>query len=164
MAPHTVGATRKSHTKSRKGCRTCKRRHIRCDETFPQWYGLVGCIFTWLATDITDSKNCTKHNCRCDYMDNPPPDEAPRSPQEPNLLWTPRIEGEIAEWQRTGRFPFPEMGLQSFPHLQLRGFPPNDLRLIHHVSSIYLDMRLANFVQCTLWVEQIPKYVVLLTL
>ena len=92
-------------------------------------------------------------------MDNPPPDEAPRSPQEPNLLWTPRIEGEIAEWQRTGRFPFPEMGLQSFPHLHLRGFPPNDLRLIHHVSSIYLDMRLANFVQCTLWVEQIPKYV-----
>ena len=44
MAPHTVGATRKSHTKSRKGCRTCKRRHIRCDETFPQWYGLVCCI------------------------------------------------------------------------------------------------------------------------
>ena len=29
-----------SHTKSRKGCKTCKRRHIRCDETFPQWCGL----------------------------------------------------------------------------------------------------------------------------
>jgi len=27
-----------SHTKSRKGCETCKRRHIRCDENFPQWY------------------------------------------------------------------------------------------------------------------------------
>lgn len=26
-----------SHTKSRKGCETCKRRHIRCDENFPQW-------------------------------------------------------------------------------------------------------------------------------
>ena len=38
MAPHGTGPTRKSHTKSRKGCRTCKRRHIRCDETFPQWY------------------------------------------------------------------------------------------------------------------------------
>ncbi len=28
----------RSHTKSRKGCETCKRRHIRCDENFPQWY------------------------------------------------------------------------------------------------------------------------------
>jgi hypothetical protein len=32
------GPPRKSHTKSRKGCTTCKRRHIRCDENFPQWY------------------------------------------------------------------------------------------------------------------------------
>jgi len=32
------GGSRKSHTKSRKGCKTCKRRHIRCDENFPQWY------------------------------------------------------------------------------------------------------------------------------
>lgn len=34
------GPPRKSHTKSRNGCKTCKRRHIRCDETFPQWYVL----------------------------------------------------------------------------------------------------------------------------
>ena len=32
------GPSRKSHTKSRNGCKTCKRRHIRCDESFPQWY------------------------------------------------------------------------------------------------------------------------------
>ena len=31
-----------SHTKSRKGCETCKRRHIRCDENFPQWYVEMG--------------------------------------------------------------------------------------------------------------------------
>lgn len=35
------GPSRKSHTKSRNGCKTCKRRHIRCDESFPQWYGSV---------------------------------------------------------------------------------------------------------------------------
>ena len=44
MAPHGTGPTRKSHTKSRKGCRTCKRRHIRCDETFPQWYVRSHCV------------------------------------------------------------------------------------------------------------------------
>ncbi|KAF6238515.1 hypothetical protein HO173_003483 [Letharia columbiana] len=138
MAPHGTGPTRKSHTKSRKGCRTCKRRHIRCDETFPQ------------------CKNCTKHNCRCDYMDHPPSEEAPRTLEEPNLLWTPRIESEIETWQRTGVFPFPEMDLQSSQHF--RGLSPIDLRLIHHLSSIYRDMRLADFVQCTLWVQQIPSF------
>jgi hypothetical protein len=29
--------SRRTHTKSRKGCQTCKNRHIRCDETAPQW-------------------------------------------------------------------------------------------------------------------------------
>lgn len=33
-----AGPSRRSHTKSRTGCKTCKRRHIRCDELFPQWY------------------------------------------------------------------------------------------------------------------------------
>ncbi|RKK10587.1 hypothetical protein BFJ65_g14583 [Fusarium oxysporum f. sp. cepae] len=28
---------RRSNTKSRSGCSTCKRRHIRCDEEHPQW-------------------------------------------------------------------------------------------------------------------------------
>ncbi|EGU73304.1 hypothetical protein FOXB_16186, partial [Fusarium oxysporum f. sp. conglutinans Fo5176] len=27
---------RRSNTKSRSGCSTCKRRHIRCDEEHPQ--------------------------------------------------------------------------------------------------------------------------------
>lgn len=31
------GPPRKSHTKSRKGCKVCKKEHIRCDEQFPQW-------------------------------------------------------------------------------------------------------------------------------
>jgi len=37
MAGQGAGPSRRSHTKSRTGCKTCKRRHIRCDETFPQW-------------------------------------------------------------------------------------------------------------------------------
>lgn len=88
-------------------------------------------------------------------MDNPPAEEAPRSPKEPNLLWTPRVEHEIDTWNRTGVFPFPELNLQSLQ--QLRGFTPIDLRLIYHLSSIYRDMRLADFVQCTPWVQQIPR-------
>ena len=36
-SPPPTGPSLRSFTKSRKGCKTCKRRHIRCDETFPQW-------------------------------------------------------------------------------------------------------------------------------
>jgi hypothetical protein len=31
-------APRRSHKKSRNGCKTCVRRHIRCDESVPRWY------------------------------------------------------------------------------------------------------------------------------
>lgn len=40
---------RKAHYKSRRGCTTCKQRHIRCDETLPR------CL------------NCYKHRSDCHY-------------------------------------------------------------------------------------------------
>ena len=106
--------------------------------------------------DIAASRNCTKHNCRCDYMDSPPPvDEASQSSKGPNLLWSAQIENEVETWQRTGIFPFPELGLQSVEHF----YPLSsiDLRLVHHVSSIYRDLQRIDFIQCTLWASEIPK-------
>lgn len=44
-----VRLTRRRHKKSRRGCLTCKRRHIRCDENVPQCF------------------NCTKGNRPCSY-------------------------------------------------------------------------------------------------
>ena len=41
--------TRRKHHKSRRGCTTCKQRHIRCDEAFPS------CL------------NCFKHRSACHY-------------------------------------------------------------------------------------------------
>lgn len=135
MAGPGGGPPRKSHTKSRKGCKTCKRRHIRCDEQFPQ------------------CRNCTKHNCRCDYMDSPPPDDAPKGP---NLLWTPGIETEIDTWQRSGIFPFPELGLST--HHQFSVLSRDDLRLIHHLSAIYRELQRKGLLQCTAWVERLPAF------
>ncbi|KAL4990217.1 hypothetical protein BDW68DRAFT_154794 [Aspergillus falconensis] len=42
-------SARKSHRKSRLGCKNCKRRHIKCDETKPQ------------------CANCANHLIQCDY-------------------------------------------------------------------------------------------------
>lgn len=89
-------------------------------------------------------------------MDNPQPaDEGPKVPNQPNLLMTARIEQEIATWRRTGEFPFPEMKLQ-VTH-QFHGLSPVDLRLVHHLASIYRDMRLADFMGCAFWVKEIPR-------
>ena len=107
---------------------------------------------------LTDrfSKNCTKHNVVCDYMESPPPaDDVPRGPAQPNLLSNPRIETEIDSWRRSGVFPFPEMRLQATQHFT--NMSPTDLRLVHHLCSIYRDMRLADFVGCTFWVEELPR-------
>ncbi|ORY16362.1 hypothetical protein BCR34DRAFT_476268 [Clohesyomyces aquaticus] len=140
MAGPGGGPSRRSHTKSRKGCKTCKKRHIRCDETFPQ------------------CRNCTKHQVRCDYMDSPTamvPD-SPKSPQQPNLLWTPEIDATIELWRQTNEFPFPE--LRVLPQPQWRAFSKTDLRLIHHLSSISNEMFRHRTSRLTIWTDMMPKF------
>ncbi|PSN74581.1 hypothetical protein BS50DRAFT_19203 [Corynespora cassiicola Philippines] len=140
MAGPGGGPSRRSHTKSRKGCKTCKKRHIRCDETFPQ------------------CRNCTKHQVRCDYMDSPTAmvPESPKSPQQPNLLWTPEIDATVEVWRQTGEFPFPE--LRVYPQPQWRAYPKTDLRLIHHLSSISNEMFRNRTSKMTLWTEMMPRF------
>lgn len=120
-----------------------------------QWGNKVLDIF--LQTNSLFSRNCTKHNCRCDYMDSPPPPEESRKSTlaGPDLLWTPPIEREVELWQRTGVFPFFELHLETSGHF--RSLSLVDRRLIHHLSSIYSDMQRKDFVHCTLWVELLPR-------
>lgn len=115
-------------------------------------------LSTFHQVNVEDSRNCTKHNCRCDYMDSPPPPEEARksSLTGPDLLWTPPIEREVELWQRTGVFPFFELNLEASGHF--RSLSLIDRRLIHHLSSIYSDMQRKDFVHCTLWVELLPRY------
>ncbi|KAF2461891.1 hypothetical protein BDY21DRAFT_277177 [Lineolata rhizophorae] len=140
MAGPGGGPSRRSHTKSRKGCKTCKKRHIRCDETFPQ------------------CRNCTKHQVRCDYMDSPTagsPD-SPRGLQQANLLWSADIERQIDVWRQTGEFPFPELGV--YPQPQWHAYSKADLRLIHHLSSISNEMARNRTTKLTIWTENFPRF------
>ncbi|KAF2196378.1 hypothetical protein GQ43DRAFT_259724 [Delitschia confertaspora ATCC 74209] len=139
MAGPGGGPSRRSHTKSRKGCKTCKKRHIRCDETFPQ------------------CRNCTKHQVRCDYMDNPAAiiTESPKS-QGPNLLWTPEIDSTVELWRQTGQFPFPD--LRVYPQPQWQAFSKTDLRLIHHLASISNEMFRNRTSKLAIWTELMPKF------
>lgn len=123
-----------SHTKSRKGCETCKKRHIRCDENFPQ------------------CKNCTKHKIRCPYNDLPVQEARPNGP--PNLMWDPEVEAVIDQWRRTRYFPFPELRLVNPPMPDDYTF--EELRLIHHVASISNELGAWDANGFTLWTRQIP--------
>ena len=94
-------------------------------------------------------------------MDSPPPvEEASQASKGPDLLWSQQVESEIDIWHRNGVFPFPELDLHSIEQF----FPLSsiDLRLVYHVSSIYRDLQRIDFIHCTLWASEIPKYVVIL--
>jgi hypothetical protein len=139
MAGPGGGPPRRSHTKSRKGCETCKRRHIRCDENFPQ------------------CRNCTKHNCRCPYMDMPVQEERAATPEKADLLWTPEIEATIERWQQTGTFPFPDLYICPAPAPQFFSF--EDLRLIHHVASVSSELGRSDANGFTIWTQKIPLFI-----
>ncbi|RDW83349.1 putative UPC2 Regulatory protein involved in control of sterol uptake [Coleophoma crateriformis] len=138
MAGPGGGPPRRSHTKSRKGCETCKRRHIRCDENFPQ------------------CRNCTKHNCRCPYMDMPVQEERAPTPEKADLLWTPEIERDIECWQQTGSFPFPDLYIYPAPAPQF--FSVEDLRLIYHVASLSSELGIHDASNFTIWTRQVPLF------
>jgi hypothetical protein len=128
MAGPGGGAPRRSHTKSRKGCDSCKRRHIRCDEGFPQCH------------------NCTKHKVRCPYND---------VNTAPDLAWTPEIEAAIDAWIETGVFPFPNMGVDPAP--DPKAFTKEELRLMYHVAALYDKLAATDTVQYSIWAREIPK-------
>ncbi|KAL2871849.1 putative C6 transcription factor RosA-like [Aspergillus lucknowensis] len=139
MAGPGGGPPRKSHTKSRFGCRTCKRRHIRCDETFPQ------------------CGNCTKHNCRCDYMDVATVhDESTSIRKVPDLLMSAEIEMEIKNWHLTGLPPYPE--LMHFPRNCWGKLSRTDLRLIHHIIGLSIDLHRRGLSNCTIWAQKMPLF------
>ncbi|PYH79299.1 hypothetical protein BO82DRAFT_134074 [Aspergillus uvarum CBS 121591] len=139
MAGPGGGPPRKSHTKSRFGCKTCKRRHIRCDETFPQ------------------CRNCTKHNCRCDYMDVAAVHEEASSIRNvPDLLMSAEIEAEIKNWHVTGVPPFPE--LMHFPRNSWSKLSRTDLRLVHHIIGLSIDLHRRGLGNCTIWAQKMPTF------
>ncbi|EXM12954.1 hypothetical protein V3481_007086 [Fusarium oxysporum f. sp. vasinfectum] len=128
---------RRSNPRSRKGCETCKRRHMRCDENFPQCH------------------NCTRHEFRCSYNDVLVTHSSGSStPVKPDLMWTPQIEVALIEWQRTGILPLPCLGLYPAPRPHL--YSLEDLRLIHHLATLYCELATIDVNNFTLWTRHIP--------
>jgi hypothetical protein len=87
-------------------------------------------------------------------MDMPVQEERATSPDRADLLWTPEVEAVIDRWQRTGVFPIPNLYL--FPALAPQFFSLEDLRLIHHITSISVELCMHDSANFTIWTGQIP--------
>ena len=149
-------STRRAHTKSRKGCQSCKKRKVRCDEYFPQWSAFV--VYEFLAILIAViSRNCTKRGLRCAYMDTSPAAEnSSLSSTIGEVAWPEEIEVGTDNWQLTKIFPF--------PHLQLIT-PPNpdnlsteECRLLFHICTLSANLELNNSARFTTWAHKMPEY------
>ena len=100
-----------------------------------------------------NSGNCTKHNVRCDYMEQPEA-EASQALGNPDLRMTPQIEQDLRQWRESGVYPFPSLGVTEQPPWNL--YSPTDLRLIYHISSIANQMQAAEAQQQSVWVRRVP--------
>lgn len=81
--------------------------------------------------------------------------ESQHSPEQSGLTLTPGTERNIDIWQQTGSFPYPE--LQVFPPPQTHEYSKNELRLIHHLSSVSNDLLVNGTSNLTVWSQKLPK-------
>ena len=80
-----------------------------------------------------------------------------RGSRPPELTMTPEIEREIEHWRITGDPPFPELRLSSREYwLQ---FSSVDLRLVHHIAGLSIEMHQMGYAACTVWAQKMPVLV-----
>ncbi|KAH9828227.1 Sterol uptake control protein 2 [Teratosphaeria destructans] len=94
---------------------------------------------------------------RCDYMETMGSDtESQHSPEQQSIALTPGTEQRLDDWAQTGSFPYPELGVYPFP--QAQELSRNDLRLIHHLSSVSNDLLLKGITNLSVWTQKMPKF------
>ncbi|ERF70927.1 hypothetical protein EPUS_02450 [Endocarpon pusillum Z07020] len=90
-------------------------------------------------------------------MDQPPVvEESARSPLSPDLQMTPEVERELELWRMTGEPPFPELRMTSKSYWHR--FSSIDLRLIHHIAGLSIDMHQRGYSGCTVWAQKMPAF------
>lgn len=82
-------------------------------------------------------------------------DGSSKARKVPDLLMSPEIEVEIKNWDTTGVPPFPE--LLHCPRSGWYGLSRTDLRLIHHIIGLSIDIHRRGFSSCTVWAQKMPK-------
>ena len=72
----------------------------------------------------------------------------------PDLLMSAEIETEVKNWHFTGIAPFAE--LMQFPRTSWTKLSRTDLRLIHHIVGLSIDLHRRGLSNCTIWAQKMP--------
>ncbi|PQE23299.1 putative UPC2 Regulatory involved in control of sterol uptake protein [Rutstroemia sp. NJR-2017a BBW] len=97
-----------------------------------------------------DSKNCTRHNCRCPYQDIPGKKQQEKTLPKASLSWATEIRG----WQQIGQIPFPSQHI--YPAISFDKFSLEDRRLIHHFASISNELCITLSALHLAWLTSCP--------
>jgi hypothetical protein len=102
------------------------------------------------------SKNCTKHQVRCDYNDSTnTSEETLRISTTGGIPWTPDVERAVDSWRQTGQIPFPDLLI--YPPLQVKNLMRTEVRLIYHVCSTLIQVTRSGTAKLGLWTDLMPK-------
>ncbi|KAI1482312.1 hypothetical protein F4774DRAFT_370858 [Daldinia eschscholtzii] len=138
---------RRSHKKSRAGCRRCKARKIKCDEVHPR------------------CGNCTKHGVACDFehpgiVDTLSPAETPRpttstsncdSPSTNTLPPTPSVESTTPLPIYRNPEPLPLTNSSKSNRMM-------ELKLLHHYTTITCQtLAISSPVSEKIWRDTVPN-------
>ena len=88
-------------------------------------------------------------------MDLPAAGEEPlKGSRPPDLMMTPELLSILDNWRVTGDSPFPELQTQDREYWT--AFSSIDLRLIHHITALSVDLHKRGYAKCTAWGARMP--------
>jgi hypothetical protein len=106
----------------------------------------------FLNSDNWSSKNCTKHRCKCSFIEKGSQEECVDSKEKVELLVNPVIEFDVELQRNDVEFSFPD--LQIFPALKPEVLSFEELHFIYFLS--YIRPRTHNEGDFAIWKSQIP--------
>ena len=140
---------RRSHAKSKNGCRTCIKRRVKCDEHRPSWQDLT--LLRGSSSADFLSLACVQASRRCDY----PETNALSKKQSMALLaWPDGIERACREWKRTGNPLLPSYGIDPSP--DWHRLPLSSLRYLHYLLLVGTVLDGSNARRFCIWWNEFP--------
>ncbi|KAL2012766.1 hypothetical protein VTN00DRAFT_291 [Thermoascus crustaceus] len=153
--PAIQKSTRKSHTKSRRGCLECKRRHKKCDEKKPQCSNCKRCVVEciWPTTGTGAGTSAS----------NTPSTSISPSPSAASIGDSVAfITGSLNSYFATNNYNNHnnnEVNNLDIPgqHRQQYSYTIEDMKLLHHYTSITYATLDTTVAQRPLWQKTVVK-------
>jgi len=127
-----------------------------------------GGVCTCAILTLSYSRNCTKHQVRCDYQDlDNPPDEVAATPQRQpslseseapvaDLFYSPEIESILKHWQLTGEATLGDQDISVNLQVHGQSYSLSDLHLLYYALSSVQNVETNGF---AVTMSSIPGYV-----